>query len=117
MPLTKSQQKSESQAVTTNRGYGLLILIINVVITLVFWWQLPPEIPLYYTMPYGKSQLAAKIWFLLLPLLSIVCFAMGQFLAKLKLRSSLFSVMIGWLETLCLFLLMLAMIHIVMVTL
>jgi hypothetical protein len=87
------------------------------IITGVFWWQLPPEIPLFYSLPYGVSQLAGRGWFLLLPGYSVLVYLIGQLLMRWNLKSTLFAPMISWLQTLCLFLATLVMIHIVLVTL
>jgi hypothetical protein len=117
MAVSRLGQKIESELGGLNHGYGAILLVIILIIAGIFWWQLPPEIPLFYGLPYGSSQLADRGWFLLLPIISMVIFGVSQFLMRLSLKSKLFSPMIGWLQTLYLFLIALAMTHIILVAL
>lgn len=48
-----------------------VILIFNLGLTIIFYFQLPPEIPLFYTLSEPSQQLAPKIWFFLLPILGL----------------------------------------------
>lgn len=43
-------------------GFGLLI---------VFWRNLPPQVPLFYNRAWGVDQLAQPIWLWLLPSLTL----------------------------------------------
>jgi len=98
-------------------NYSLILLFLNLLLTGIYWWQLPPEIPLFFSLPYGPSQLSQRVWFFLLPGLSLFCFICFPMLTKFKVKSSLYLPMLSWLTTLSLFLLSLAMIHIIFVAL
>lgn len=64
------------------------ITLLGIVAGLVFFlWketQLPPQVPLWYTKPWGEEQLAHKYFLLLLPLGSMLWYSitvgMGIFL-------------------------------------
>lgn len=54
---------------------------------LVFRWQrLPPEVPLYYCLPWGEAQLATPLDLLILPLTSLFVFVFNFFLASVFLE-------------------------------
>ena len=38
------------------------------------WQRLPPEVPLWYSRPWGENQLAHPLWLFLLPLGSVFWF-------------------------------------------
>lgn len=47
-----------------------LVLGINTTITALvafFWQNLPPEVPLFYSRPWGQPQLANRVWVWILP--------------------------------------------------
>ena len=48
------------------------VLIFNLGLVIIFYFQLPPEIPLFYTLSEESQQLARKIWFFLLPTLGLI---------------------------------------------
>lgn len=113
----RNNQKIEEAVKKIGPGYGVLLLIFNLIFAGIFWWQLPAQIPLFYSLTYGESQLANKVWFLILPGLSIIVFGGLMLLLSIKVKSKLYPKMMSWLQVLCLFLLSLAMVHIVMVVL
>lgn len=98
-------------------GYGLWILLLNIVLTAVFWWQLPPQIPLFYSLPYGVNQLVSREWFFLLPLGSLIIWITYFMLARWSVNSSIYINILKWLHILCLFLFSLSIIHILWVML
>lgn len=49
---------------------GLLLPSASLILSLFFWHSLPPEIPLFYSRPWGQEQLAS-------PFLLIIPFALG----------------------------------------
>jgi len=54
---------------------------------LFFWRKLPPEIPLFYSRPWGKEQLAKPLFLFLLPGLTLVIFLINfAFLVLVKTR-------------------------------
>jgi hypothetical protein len=42
-------------------GYGMLV---------IFWKSIPPQIPLWYSKPWGLAQLEAPVWLFVIPTLS-----------------------------------------------
>jgi len=48
----------------------LLIFLLTAVLGL--WAKLPPQVPLFYSRPWGESQLVAKKWFLIVLLLFFI---------------------------------------------
>jgi hypothetical protein len=98
-------------------GYSLLLVIVNVVLTAVFWWQLPPQIPLFYGLPYGVNQLVAREWFFILPGSSLLIFFGYFLLTRWRVSSPIYVQILQWLHVLCVFLLTVAIVHIFWVTL
>lgn len=41
---------------------GLLIIVAAIVL-LVVWMKLPPEVPWFYSLPWGEGQLIERLWF------------------------------------------------------
>lgn len=97
--------------------YGWILVGLNIIISAVFWWQLPVQIPLFYSLPYGDPQLAAREWFFLLPGLSILLLMGYLLLSRLVVGSKIFLNIIRWLHLLGLFLLTVAMVHILFIVL
>ena len=58
-----------------------LFIIISLSILLFFWKNLPPEIPLWYSKPWGVDRLAKPYWLFLLPGASLVWFCVNAFLS------------------------------------
>lgn len=42
---------------------GYLGIFVAVVVLGIYWKRLPPEIPWFYSLPWGDQQLIDKIWF------------------------------------------------------
>lgn len=56
----------------------VLILTILAIAALAWRWPLlPPQVPLWYSKPWGTEQLASYYWLLLLPAESIVIYAIN----------------------------------------
>ena len=78
----------------TNRRLFLfsIVLIIFQSIFITFYLDnLPPQLPLYYSLPWGQDQLVSPQYLYLLPLTSLLVLLLDVFfilfLAKLKLLS------------------------------
>jgi len=63
--------------------WSLSLVGVNLILTGVFFWQLPKEIPLFYSQPEGRAQLADKWWVWLLPGLAIGFWLIINLLIKL----------------------------------
>lgn len=96
-------------------GFSVLMLVFQWLIVGGFMWQLPPEIPLWYSLPTGASQLSSRDWFLLLPILSAGATLVNLVIIRLSLRGiRIFVQMVAWMQALLVFLATLSMVHIVM---
>lgn len=76
--------ESKIAKISIRLSLGFLVLVS--ILILIFWTKLPPEIPLFYSRPWGKDQLVKKSWFLIL---SFICFFLMVFnlqLASLWLK-------------------------------
>lgn len=60
---------------------NFLVVIISFVYLAFRFSLLPPEVPLWYTLPWGKSQLAPSIYLWLIPISLSVIFILDFFLA------------------------------------
>jgi len=66
-----------------------VFFLIASVLTLIFKWpKLPPELPLYYSLPWGEEQLATPIQLLILPFISLSVFFLNFFLASILLEKA-----------------------------
>lgn len=57
-----------------------LMLVVSVILLVIFWTKIPPQVPLYYSLPWGEKQLASPVELTLLP-----TFAANIFLTNLLL--------------------------------
>jgi len=58
-----------------------VILLASLLVLFIFWRKLPPQIPLYYSLPWGEEQLAQTFFILILPFSSLVLGLVNLFLA------------------------------------
>jgi hypothetical protein len=63
----------------------MLFLSLSLISLAVFWHRLPPQLPLFYSRPWGENQLVEKNYFIILPL---SVFILSLF--NLRLASTLF---------------------------
>ena len=61
----------------------LIIILVQIVLIVLYFSQLPPSVPLYYSRPWGQAQLAETIYLFLLPSLSLIIFVINSLLASL----------------------------------
>jgi len=59
---------------------SLGLLAAQILVILFAWQRLPPELPLFYSRPWGKDQLTNPVGLWLLPGLSSLVFAVNLFL-------------------------------------
>jgi len=68
-----------------NLTFGFLVAQAGLI--LLFWRKLPPEVPLFYSRPWGKEQLANPWSLFLLPGLTLVVLLVNfAFLTLVKTR-------------------------------
>jgi len=71
--------------------FSLTFIIVQTTIIFIYLDKLPPELPLYYSRPWGKDQLVPPRYLFLLPATSVSILFVNlffiTFLAKLTLLS------------------------------
>jgi hypothetical protein len=77
----------ENKAVTRFTRIFLATLIIFLGIGVWKWHLLPPQLPLFYSLPKSNDQLGTPLQLLMLPALSVLFFAVS-FLVSLRLRKT-----------------------------
>lgn len=71
------QQKNNGQIFRSN----LLVITVQIVYLIYKFNDLPPQVPLYYSLPWGESQLASASQLFFLPTFSIVFGLINNLLA------------------------------------
>jgi len=72
-------------AVKKGARAGVAGVLLMVAVLLFAWKRLPPEVPLFYSRPWGESQLAEKEWLWVLPGVGV-----GVLVLNLKIASLFF---------------------------
>lgn len=62
--------KLYQRAILTNLVTLTVCLAVAVCVPIAFRTKLPPEIPLWYSKPWGEGQLAKPVWLAMGPVLS-----------------------------------------------
>ncbi len=63
---------SQDNVIISSLQWRYVFLLIQVGLLLFFWKKLPPQVPLFYSLPWGERQLVGPIGFWLLPAICIV---------------------------------------------
>lgn len=61
---------SQDNITMTGFTTAFVLTLAQWLIILIYIWQLPPEVPLFYSFPVGDDQLADKYWLLIIPTIS-----------------------------------------------
>lgn len=64
-------------------GASLLLNLATFLVALYAQKYLPPVVPLFYSRPWGKDQLASPVYLVLLPVLSVLALAVNALIANL----------------------------------
>lgn len=67
--------------------WNLILIILQLVIIILKFNDLPQQVPLYYSLPWGESQLASAASLFLLPTFSIVVLIINHLIATFFLRT------------------------------
>lgn len=62
---------------------GIFVILIQILLILYFFESLPPQIPLFFSLPWGESRLGHPQDLLILPILSFSCLLINSFFALL----------------------------------
>ena len=60
---------------------SFVILFFSLSLLLLTWKNLPPQLPLFYSLPWGEEQLGKPVFLLILPLSSLFWGTLNFFLA------------------------------------
>ncbi len=69
---------------------ALLFLALQLLAIIFFFSKLPPQIPLYFSQPWGELQLTSPLSLLLLPLFSLVVLLINLFFASFSIEEDEF---------------------------
>ncbi|MCJ7827846.1 hypothetical protein MUP65_01730 [Patescibacteria group bacterium] len=67
------------------------ICLTGGLIIFIYWKRLPPEIPLFYSQPWGEAQLSSLNTFFLLPLIGLSTTVLNFLIAKTFFSRSSFA--------------------------
>lgn len=67
-------------------SFSLFFLAFGCVFLALFWSKLPPQIPLFYSRPWGEEQLAEKVQIIFLPTFAFFIF-LSALLSSLRIFS------------------------------
>ena len=71
-------------------AFFFVCLIAQVALILASWNRLPPQLPIFYSLPWGEKILAAKIYIIIFPAVCAVSFILNQVLQNAILRDDLY---------------------------
>lgn len=85
MPFVKTQDLliKQSYLISFILGVSLFILVG------LLWKKLPPELPLFYSLPWGENQIVDKPLLLLPPAIILLFNSLGIILTRFFLKDSL----------------------------
>lgn len=67
--------------------WNLLLIIFQLIFLLIKFNDLPKQVPLYYSLPWGEGQLAAAASLFLLPTFSIMVLLLNNLIATFFLKT------------------------------
>ncbi len=85
----------ENNLVNIEKKIILFFIGISFLSLIIFWNKLPPEVPLFYSLPWGEEQLGKPLNLLLLPFSSLVFYLLTTILVKF-LKPDLFLLKIAY---------------------
>lgn len=120
MAIREQKLPSARLDATTRRGFNVA-LVIDLILWMVWVFsikRLPPEIPLWYSLPYGQSLLANKEWSIIIPVIATGGVLINLFLAWCWRRlTAVLMAFMAWGSTLAALLMLIAYVHIVILVL
>ena len=84
-------------------NYALNLALVGLISSLLFlglsWFKLPPQVPLFYSLPWGKEQLASPVFLWLLPgsslALVLINLLVASFFSSDKLLTRILAITAG----------------------
>jgi len=68
----------------------LFLFLLQLAIIIIFFSRLPPEVPLFFSLPWGEPQLVSSGFLFLLPFLSLIILFINTLLATITITSNKF---------------------------
>jgi len=69
---------------------NLALILVQVAIIIFFFPQLPPQVPLFFSQPWGEAQLVQPIMLIILPVFSLVFLLTNSLLATMFIEQEIF---------------------------
>jgi hypothetical protein len=82
------QPKIKDKITSISLQLTSFFLLAQVIIWLISWRSLPPQLPLFYSRPWGEKQLASPTLLLLLPILSFIIVSANLLIALLTRKDN-----------------------------
>jgi len=70
--------------------FSILSVLAQSEVILINWGQLPPEVPIFYSRPWGELMLASPRFLWILPVITAVFVFINYFIALFIIRSQYF---------------------------
>jgi len=107
---------SQDHLLITGLATCILLIIAQWLILLIYIWQLPPEVPLYYSLPIGIDQLVHRYYLILPPLIATLSLLTWLILFQLGSNLMLFFHQLSlWLTALIIFISAIALLHVIII--
>ena len=81
MGFSWKEVKSDKMA-NASFKFTLVVIIASLFFLFFSWSKLPPEVPLFYSLPWGKEQLVLPYFLWFLPLSSHLFLLLNSFLSS-----------------------------------
>lgn len=75
--------KTRNKTISLCLRFNFFFLVAQGAILALFWRKLPPQVPLFYSRPWGRDQLVSPVGLLVLPALSLLIFLANLTIASL----------------------------------
>lgn len=95
---TWKQLKSNWLITLTNRIVAV-VTVLAFALFLIRYHTLPPQVPIWYSQPWGADQLAHPLWLLILPLGSAILYIVNTTIAIYVLSEYLIFVQVTFLTS------------------
>lgn len=82
--------KLQDRFTTFTYAFCVLTIILEISYILISWSKLPPQIPIFYSRPWGRDILSAPIFIWLLPGFFAICFVLNYFISNFFGKEDLF---------------------------
>lgn len=119
LSLTLAKKQVDNLATDKTIKFGLKVLFIGLglgCLWLALWWvKLPPELPLFYSRPYGESRLTNQWNLWLLPAVSLMINLVSiKSAANLLEKDKLLAQIIVWTATITTTMILVSLIKVVL---